>query len=157
MRHPRILPIIACLAGPSTLVLPACSTSPPLAPSRPVSLLVEYTQPIIPNPDPPLLDLAMCFHHYAPANLSVATSWGAQGRLVQAGADPSAFAALFQDIPVNDRQWLAIYDIEFCKEGRPLVSRGVRANGIELRSVVETSTGLLALEFSISTTGVVTP
>lgn len=135
----------------------ACSATQPAAPTRPVSLLVEYAQPEIPMPATPTADLSMCFHHSAPANLTVATSWGAEGRMAEAGSDPRAYAILFQQVPTGLPQWIAITDIEFCKEGAPLVTRGVRANGVELRTLVETETGGRGLGFSLSPAGTVTP
>jgi hypothetical protein len=135
----------------------ACSSDAPLAPTRSASLLIEYRQPQIPLPDPPGVDLAMCFHHSAPANLSVRTSWGAEGRLTELGSDARTFGGIFKDVPVDQPLWIAITDIEFCKEGLPLVTRGVRANGVDLRAIIETSGGGRALGFSISPSGVVTP
>jgi len=157
MRRHRVASCAAVLLGLPVFFAQACSTTTPTEPTGPISLTVEYTQPQIPSPVPPPVDLAMCFHHYVPVNLSVTTSWGAQGRLTEVGADTRAYTIRFENVPVDASLWLSIYDIEFCKEGRPLVSRGVRANGTELRTLIETSTGLLAFQFSVSKTGSVAP
>ncbi len=74
----------------------------------------------------------MCYHHYAPTNLQVSTSWGDQGQLTQ--TSDGVYGLLLSTVPVNQDLWLAFLDINLCPTGSIYVTTGVTANGVTLAS-----------------------
>jgi len=145
------------------LAAAACSEGTPVAPEPvTVAVVLDYLQPRIPGPPPPPLlpELTGCLHHFAPAQLQIATSWGATARLTPRG--DRVFAALLLNVPAPAGHWVSIVDIEFCNEDprAPYITRGLQANGVTLTGIVEVQVGEMtrrALAFQLDTDGRVTP
>jgi len=93
---------LACM-----LAAAACSEGTPVAPEPvTVAVVLDYLQPRIPGPPPPPLlpELTGCLHHFAPAQLQIATSWGATARLTPRG--DRVFAALLLNVPAPpEHRW----------------------------------------------------
>jgi hypothetical protein len=132
-----------------------CSGQAPETPSRSsYPVYVEYHAPAAGTLPPPTIDDAMCYHHYAPSNLAVSTSWGGQGRLEATGTD--TYGLLLPNVPVNQDLWVAFLDISLCPTGSIYVTRGVTANGTTLTTVKDAG-GVPALSFRLDARGTIVP
>lgn len=142
---------VACGAA----VVTGCSDGAPATPSRSsYSVYLQYQAPAPGTIPPGGIDDAMCYHHYAPSNLSVSTSWVFQGRFAQ--ADTDVYGLLLQDVPVNQDVWVSFLDVTLCPTGRIYVTRGVTANGTALARV-QVVDGRSALAFRLDGRGTVIP
>jgi hypothetical protein len=144
MRHhlALLLPLalLACRDGSPT-------ESPTRAPLH-VSYLAQAGEP---GNDPG------CAHHYAPAQMTVTTSWGATTRL-EPREGPNATGTV--DGPGRPGEhWIYLIDIALCGTTSPLPprpTRGVFVNGVELQRQL-TVDGGTAAAFTLSVSGVVRP
>jgi hypothetical protein len=130
--------------------------TPTLPQFVPISVVYVY-QPISPpsTPDP---NLTMCYHHYAPSNLKVSTSWG--DTLFLQKLDEHRYAVSFPNVPTGRDLWLSFIDIDLCADSSttaPFATRGVSINGVQLRRVTTTSEGSPAVAFTLSREGTVVP
>lgn len=70
------------------------------------------------------------------------------------------FAALLMNVPAPGRHWVSAIDIEFCHEepGWGYITRGLKANGVELTRVIEIveDGARLGLAFTLAADGTVT-
>jgi len=139
------------------VVLPGCGGSEPTT-STPtaVSLRLHYQAPD-PASLPPVRveELAGCSHHYAPGNLAVSTSWGAEGRFALLAS--GVYELTLPAAPVNQDLWIAFVDITLCaRTDSVYVTRGVSANEVPL-SRVEAPEGIPHLAFRLDGAGRVLP
>lgn len=130
--------------------LGACTNEP--ASFYTVSL--QYRGPAPGSIPPGTIDDASCYHHNAPLNLSVETSWGDRGRLEPTG--PDTYGRTFLAVPVDQDLWLSFIDITLCPTGNLWVTRGVTANGVPLTRV-EVVEGRARLAFRIEGSGTIVP
>jgi hypothetical protein len=137
------------------VVVASLSCSSPESPaltSIPIQFL--YTSPD-PNTLPPAtIDDAMCYHHSAPSNLQVATSWGAAGRLESIG--DRLYTLSIAAVPTNQDVWIGFVDIALCPTKQIWVTSGLTANGVSLirTSTVETHP---VIAFRVDTAGKIVP
>jgi hypothetical protein len=97
-----------------------------------------------------------CVRHYAPANLTLGTDWGASLRLVESGE--RRYAGLLSDVSPGEH-WIRLTDILLCTADPwsvPHAVRGVSIGGVELRRIV-TAEGAPALGFVVTAAGAVVP
>ena len=132
-----------------------CSDAAPESPSRSAyPIYIEY-QPADAGTIPAgTVDDAMCYHHSAPLNLVVSTSWGGQGRLELTSG--STYGLGLADVPGGLDVWLAFLDITLCPTGAIYVTRGVMVNGVAVTRV-QTVDGHPALAFRIDSAGKIVP
>ena len=97
-----------------------------------------------------------CAHHFAPANLGVSGSWGAETRLSACG---EVFCAAFPTAPVNRELRVLLIDIaQCCRDCTAAVHETVYANGTRLTRFVAGEAGQAGgLAFTIDRNGRVTP
>ncbi|MCI0546132.1 MAG: hypothetical protein L0027_02490 [Candidatus Rokubacteria bacterium] len=98
-----------------------------------------------------------CPHHYAPAQMTVNTSWGATTRLEPRFGSSHSGSVAAPEAP--GEYWIYLIDIGLCGATHPQPPRptaGLSVNGVELhrQRIVD---GGAALLFSLSRSGVVTP
>ena len=141
------------LAG--TMVVPGCSGHAPDAPSGlSYPVYIDYQAPAAGSLPPGTIDDASCYHHNAPVNLRVSTSWGGQGRLEPTFS--GAYGLLLPDVPVNQVLWIAFVDINLCPTGAINVTRGVSANGTALTRLEDVD-GRPSLVFRVDSGGRIVP
>jgi hypothetical protein len=126
--------------------------APALA-SAPVKFV--YTSPDPATLPPPTPDLAaMCYHHNAPSNLQVTTSWGATGRFEW--VEGRVYSLSFEAVPTNTELWLAFIDITLCPTPSVWVTSGLTANGVTLART-STIDNRPVLQFRLDSAGKVVP
>lgn len=148
--------VLACLLAalvPAALATYACSgpESPDLAS---VTIQFQYTSPDPTTLPPATIDDAMCYHHAAPSNLQVATSWGAKGRLESVAG--RVYALTIPLVPTNQDLWIAFVDITLCPTKQIWVTGGLTANGIPLTRT-STVDGHLVMTFRVDRAGTILP
>lgn len=125
----------------------------PLRPGTTVPVLFEYAAPQL----APIPEETGCIHHAAPSAFVLTTSWGARGRLTEIG---TRTYSLRVDVPVGETNWVSLQDWMLCREDptqTPWVTRGLRANGVDLRRVAEPTAEIRALQFQLTSDGRVIP
>jgi hypothetical protein len=120
-----------------------------------VPIALRYRGPAPGSIPPPTILDGSCYHHSAPLNLVVSTSWGAQGRLEPSG--PETYELTFDNVPTGVDHWISFLDIALCPTGRALwVTAGVSVNGVAL-SRVDEAEGRARLRFRLDRKGKVVP
>jgi hypothetical protein len=134
-----------------------CSSQAPDSPSQSsYPVVLQYQAPPAGTLPPPTVDDAMCYHHYAPSNLIVSTSWDtSQARLEASGT--ATYTVQLPSVPVNQDVWIAFLDINLCPTGSIYVTHGVTANSVALTRVTTTPDGRSALAFRLDARGVIVP
>jgi hypothetical protein len=96
-----------------------------------------------------------CAHHYAPAQYTVETSWGARAQLARDGG-----GAVFLGPAQTGRSlWIRVLDVTWCRVEpvSPVARRGVRVNSEELLTILPVDGQLPALGFTLAPDGRVVP
>jgi hypothetical protein len=137
------------------LMAGACAEKGPTGPST-VVLNIVYL-PLASCPSPGAVECyAGCAHHYAPSNLRVSGSWGAEQRLTACG---EAYCATLPGAPVDRELTTLVIDIaQCCRDCSAPVRETVSVNGTRLtRFVAGTGGQAGGLAFTVDRNGRVTP
>ena len=125
----------------------------PLNPEATAEVVFEYTGPQL----APIPQETGCIHHSAPSAFILNTSWGTRGNLTEIG---TRMYSVRVRAPVGDSNWVSLQDWMLCREDpttTPWVTRGLRANGVELHRLVESAAEIRALQFQLTSDGRVIP
>jgi hypothetical protein len=151
VRH-RLERVVAALLV-ACFTASACS-SPESPALTSITIQFQYTSPDPATLPPATTDDAMCYHHYAPSNLQVATSWGAAGRLEAVSG--RLYTLSIASVPTNQDLWLAFLDITLCPTQQIWVTSGVTANGVALTKT-STVDGRPVMTFRVDSAGTIRP
>ena len=140
------------------LMAGACADKEPTGPTTAVVNLV-YVPPAAPAscPLPGAIECyAGCAHHYAPSNLRVSASWGADQRLTACG---EAYCVVLPGAPIDRELTVLLIDIaQCCRDCSAAVRETVSVNGTRLTRFVEGTGGQAGgLAFRIDRNGRVRP